>query len=289
LLALEEETRKKEEDAKKKADDEAKKKREEDLKDIFDGAQKVIAIAEKEIKEKEKLRQDAIDKEISDRKTNIDRQRELADKGLANSLAFEEQALAEAERKKEDEAKKTLKREKTIAFFKLFAANAEKDPSTALQKTIVESLLASAVAGAFFKGTEKVSDDLKGNKVSNGRDGYIVRVDGSERVMTGEQNKLIGNMTNEELAQLAADHNSGLLPKYAIGDSMSNQIANNMSTSLQLQQLVSLNKKIESLEETIKNKREVTFAIDEFGNIVKQQIENGIKVVDTIKIKRRRI
>jgi hypothetical protein len=54
-------------------------------------------------------------------------------------------------------------------------------------KTIIESLLADAVAGSFFKGTEKVSEDLKGNKVHSGKDGYVVAVDGSERVLTGKQ------------------------------------------------------------------------------------------------------
>lgn len=269
---------------------EAKKKREDELKDLSDMAQKVLSIAEKEIKAKEKLREDALNKEIEDRENNIERQRELADKGLQNTLAFEEQRLAEAERRKEDEAKKSLKREKTLAFFKLFAANAEKDPNTALQKTIVETLLADAVAGAFFKGTEKVSDDLKGNKVHNGRDGYVVAVDGSERVMTGEQNKKVGAMSNEELAQLAHDYQKGLLPKYAITDSM-NVVgtAKNIVDSAQLHQLVNLNKGIEGLEETIKNKKEVILAIDNFGNVLRTEIENGLKRVEMIKRNRPRI
>lgn len=283
LLALEEETN-------KKAAEDKKKAKEDELKDLADMAQKVLSIAEKEIKDKEKLREDALNKEIADREKNVERQRELADKGLQNTLAFEEQRLAEAERRKEDDAKKSLKREKTLAFFKLFAANAEKDPNTALQKTIVESLLADAVAGAFFKGTEKVSNDLKGNKVHNGRDGYVVAVDGSERVMTGEQNKKVGAMSNEELAQLAHDYQKGLLPKYAITDSM-NVVgtAKNIVDSAQLHQLVNLNKGIEGLEETIKNKKEVILAIDNFGNVLRTEIENGLKRVEMIKRNRPRI
>lgn len=283
LLALEEETN-------KKAAEDKKKAKEDELKDLADLAQKTLQIAEKEIKDKEKLREDALNKEIEDREKNVERQRELADKGLQNTLAFEEQRLAEAERRKEDEAKKSLKREKTLAFFKLFAANAEKDPNTALQKTIVETLLADAVAGAFFKGTEKVSDDLKGNKVHNGRDGYVVAVDGSERVLTGEQNKMIGNMSNEDLAKLANDYQNGLLPKYAITDSMSTiSTAQNMVNSAQLHQLVSLNKNIEDLKQTIINKKEVGIAIDNFGNVLRTEIENGVKRVEIIKNNKPRI
>lgn len=267
-----------------------KKLREEELKELFDVASKIISIAEKEIKAKEKLREDALNKEIEDRENNIERQRELADKGLQNTLAFEQQKLAEAERRKQDEAEKSIKREKTLAFFKLFAANAEKDPNTALQKTIIESLLADAVAGSFFKGTEKVSEDLKGNKVHSGKDGYVVAVDGSERVLTGKQNELIGNMSNEDLARLANDYQNGLLPKYAITDSMSSMnTAEKLVSSAQLHQLVSLNKNIEDLKQTIINKKEVSLAIDNLGNVLRTEIENGVKRVEITKSNKSRI
>ena len=267
-----------------------KKLREEELKELFDVASKIISIAEKEIKAKEKLREDALNKEIEDRENNIERQRELADKGLQNTLAFEQQKLAEADRRKQDEAEKSIKREKTLAFFKLFAANAEKDPNTALQKTIIESLLADAVAGSFFKGTEKVSEDLKGNKVHSGKDGYVVAVDGSERVLTGKQNELIGNMSNEDLARLANDYQNGLLPKYAITDSMSSMnTAEKLVSSAQLHQLVSLNKNIEDLKQTIINKKEVSLAIDNLGNVLRTEIENGVKRVEITKSNKSRI
>ena len=290
LLALEEDDRKKKEEADKKEAERLKKQREQELKDLFDVTSKVLDIAEKEIKAKEKLRQDALNKEIEDRENNIERQRELADKGLQNTLAFEQQKLAEAERRKQDEAEKSIKREKTLAFFKLFAANAEKDPNTTLQKTIIESLLADAVAGSFFKGTEKVSEDLKGNKVHSGKDGYVVAVDGSERVLTGKQNELIGNMSNEDLARLANDYQNGLLPKYAITDSMSSMnTAEKLVSSAQLHQLVSLNKNIEDLKQTIINKKEVSLAIDNLGNVLRTEIENGVKRVEITKSNKSRI
>lgn len=283
LLALDEETYKKEEELRKKA-------KEDELKELFDIVGKALQIAENEIKAKEKLREDALNKEIEDRENNIERQRELADKGLQNTLAFEQQKLAEAERRKQDESEKSIKREKTLAFFKLFAANAEKDPNTALQKTIIESLLADAVAGSFFKGTEKVSEDLKGNKVHSGKDGYVVAVDGSERVLTGKQNELIGNMSNEDLARLANDYQNGLLPKYAITDSMSSMnTAEKLVSSAQLHQLVSLNKNIEDLKQTIINKKEVSLAIDNLGNVLRTEIENGVKRVEITKSNKSRI
>jgi len=275
LLALDDETRKKEQDAAKKAADDKKKQREEDLKNLFDLSNKALDIAEKEIKEKDKLRQDALDKEIEQRQSNIEEQKRRAEQGLENTLAFEEKALKDAEARKEAEAQKAIKREKEITFFKLLSANAEKDPNSALQKTITEMLLGNAIAGAFFEGTEKVEDDLKGNKVHNGRDGYVVAVDGSERVLTGEQNKLIGKMSNEELAQLAYDYNNKLLPNYMISNAVNPSFSDNIYSSLQLKQMVEFTNEVKELKEIIKNRPVSSSSFDGLGNYIEQLTKNG--------------
>jgi TP901 family phage tail tape measure protein len=275
----EKDERQKLEDDKKRLAEEEKKRREDDLKDLFDTTSKALQIAEQEIKRKEKLREDAIDKEIDDRQRSIDEQKRRAEQGLSNTLAFEEQALREAEARKAEEEKKAVKREKTISFFKLLSANAEKDPANALQKTLTEILLAEAISGAFFKGTEKVSDDLQGNKVHNGRDGYVVAVDGSERVLTGEQNKLIGNMSNEDLAKLAHDYkNNKLLPNYMLNEGVNTSVSENIYASMQLSQMVKMNERLESLEQAIKNKPVSNVNIDNLGNIIKQEIKNGLLI-----------
>lgn len=272
--------RKKLEDERIKAAEDEKKRKEDELKDLFDMANKAIQIAEDEIKRKNKLREDALEKEIDDRQRNIDEQKRRAEQGLENTLAFEEQALREAEARKEAEEKKAVKREKTISFFKLLSANAEKDPSNALQKTLTEMLLADAIAGAFFKGTEKVEDDLKGNKVHNGRDGYVVAVDGSERVLTGEQNKLIGNMSNEDLAKLAHDYNNNkLLPNYMLNEGVNTSVSENIYASMQLSQMVKMNERLESVEEAIKNKPVSNTSFDNLGHIIREEIRNGLKTI----------
>jgi hypothetical protein len=273
LLELEEKQLSEEEKIRKEA-------KEKEIKDLFDVASKALQIAEKEINEKEKLRQEALDKEIKDREENIDIQRKRAEQGLSNTLAFEEKALKDAEARKEEENKKALKREKALTFFKLLSANAEKEPNSALQKTITEMLLGEAIAGAFFKGTEKVEDDLKGNKVHNGRDGYVVAVDGSERVLTGEQNKLIGNMSNEDLAKLAHDYNNNkLLPNYMLNEGVNTSVSENIYASMQLSQMVKMNERLESVEEAIKNKPVSNTSFDNLGHIIREEIRNGLKTI----------
>ena len=252
-----------------------KKQREEDLKNLFDLSNKALDIAAKEISDREKLIQDSLDKDIEQRNNNIEEQKRRAEQGLENTLAFEEQALKEVEAKKESEAKKAIKREKEIAFFKLLSANAEKDPNSALQKTITEMLLGNAIAGAFFEGTEKVENDLKGNKVHNGRDGYVVAVDGSERVLTGEQNKLIGNLSNDELANLAHDYNNKLLPNYMISQPIGNSISDNIYSSLQLKQMVEFTNEVKELKEIIKNRPVGNTSLDGLGNVITSLTQNG--------------
>ena len=260
-------------------------RREQELKDLADLAQKSLAIAEKGINAKQKKIDEALDKEISANEKNIDRQRELADKGLSNTLAFEEEKAALLERKKEDEAKKVLKREKTLAFFSLFAANAKQDPNTALQKTLVEFAIGSAIPAAFIDGTENVGKDkqFNKNKFSNKEDGYIARFDGDERIINPADNAKIGNMSNEDLTALAYNYQNGLMTKYAITDSMQSVGMSNIHASAQLNQLVTLNKNIHDLKDIIKNKKEVSFAIDNIGNVVRTQIENGIRINETRK------
>lgn len=266
----------KDREEKNKKEKEAKEK---ELRDLFDTTNKALELAEKKIKAEEKLLQDALDNEIDLRQRNIDEQKRRAEQGLTNTLAFEEKALKDAEARKAEEEKKAVKREKTISFFKLLSANAEKDPANALQKTLTEILLAEAISGAFFKGTERVSDDLQGNKVHNGRDGYVVAVDGSERVLTGEQNKLIGNMSNEDLAKLAHDYkNNKLLPNYMLNEGVSSSVSENIYASMQLTQMVKMNERLESLEEAIKNKPVSNVNIDNLGNIIKQEIRNGLLI-----------
>ena len=202
------------------------------------------------------------------------------------TLVFEEEQLAREQRAKEDLQKKQIKTEKTLAFFKLFAANAEKDPSTALTKTLTETLLANAVAAAFFTGTEHVASDLKGNKIHSGRDGYVVAVDGSERVMTGEQNKKVGDLSNEELAQLAHDHNTGkLLPNYLMSNN-SHSVAGNLKESMQLNQLINVNKRLESLENTIRNKPETIFELNNLGEVIRTEVSNQMRKSTTFANKK---
>ena len=130
--------------------------------------------------------------------------------------------------------------------------------------------------GHFFTGTEHVESDLKGNKVHNGKDGYIVAVDGSERVMTGEQNKKVGNLSNTELANLAYDYNNGLLSTAKIGVTQTDNFAKKVSESALLMHTIALRNEISDIKEVIKNRPVSNWTFDKYGDFIKESIENGI-------------
>lgn len=276
----------------------AKDKAIEDDKKIFEKriqiaaqyANKVLDNVESELEKESQLRNDALNKGIDDREKAADRQRAIAEKGLQNTLAFEEEQKAKLELAREQEKAKEVKRQKAISFLRLLAGYAEQDPNTALSKALVDIAIATAVQGAFYEGTENVADSL-GKPVLAGKDGHIVRVDGSERIMTGEQNKMVGNMSNEDLATLAKSYHDGIyLPKYMMDSSVNTgSLAGNMANSAMLHQLMSVNKKLQGLEKVIANKKEQSVNLDNVGNVIVSEVENGLRKTVLIKKRRSRI
>jgi len=267
-------------ESRKKQEEEDKISLEKRKEAMFDYLNKSLDMVEKEIQRENDLKQKALDDEISRREKSIAIQQSLAERGQKNTLAEEEAELAKSQQKKEDLKKQQIKQEKTLAFLKLLAGYAEKDPSSALQKALVDTALSSVITAAFIDGTENVGNDpqFTKNKISNGTDGYVARFDGDERILNPEQNKMVGNLSNEELALLARNYNNGnYLPNYAMGLNVEPSTANNIYQSAQLNQLITLNKKIENLESVIKSKPVNTTNIDNLGNVINSELKNGFK------------
>jgi len=274
-------------EAQKKKKDRQNKER----KELIDFEQQLIdAVAQAEAK-KSQERQDAFDKQISDTEQNIETQRRLAEKGKANTLAEEEARKAQLERQKQIEKEEEIKRQKVLAFFKLYSAYAENDPDNALQKAAKDTLLAEAVAAAFIEGTENVGQDAQFNKhkYKNGEDGYIARFDGRERILNPDQNAKIGNMSNDDLANLAYMSNRGLLETAKYAAIPSNSFADNVANSALLMETVALKKEMQEIKEAIKSRPVSNFTLDGYGNFISETIENGFKKVTTHKIKKPRL
>ena len=261
--------KKKEESDKKEAESE-KKKREEILKE----ADKVAGYLQKGLDRRNKETNDALDKETEANKTAIDEQQRLAERGLANTLAFEKAKAAQLELEKKRQQEKEIRQQKIFAFYNLFSSYAKTDPKTALQKAIVDTALAEVISGSFIEGTENVGRDLQGNKVHNGTDGYVVAVDGRERILNPEQNRQIGALSNDELANIAENYNKGLLFNY--GNISSSNTPQIIAPQIELTETNNLLRQL--LDKPVHQTN-----LDNLGNVVYTEIRNGVTKAITHK------
>lgn len=252
-----------------------------------------------ELQNRNNLKQQALQQENEIGQRNLERQRQLAEKGLKNTLAFEEQAQAkrdlEAKKQREKQAREQQAVQLTQAFWGAYEAELKVQgatPASAVSKALKDVLLAQGVAKGlvaltgFYEGTESVQRDLQGNKFSNDKDGYIVRVDGSERIMTGEQNAKVGNLTNEELSNLAYNYRTGNLsiPRFEL-----NAIKSNVNeTGIKYQSiLVQQNNELLTKIDKLIQKPVQSVNVDSFGNLIETIRTEAKQTIITHKPRKR--
>ena len=147
----------------------------------------------------------AIDKELSVSEKREDELRRLAEKGTTTaeqSLASEQKRQAELERQKEELEKKKLRRQAILSGLDLLSSKIDNNETDAVSSTIRDITSLIAIIGnlpAFAEGSEYVE---RGN-APKGTDKILARVDEGERILTKDQNKRIGNISNEQLTSMA--------------------------------------------------------------------------------------
>lgn len=154
-----------------------------------------------------------IDADIEANQTRVDELRELAAQGnndAEKNLAQAEKRQAELAREREREIKRQQLAELGLSALQTYTAKVQAGDENPLFSTITDiQLLRGFIDSlpAFYGGSERISDDL--NATVSGKDGYVVRVDGGERVLPSALNSMIPNdMSNKELAMIANRANS---------------------------------------------------------------------------------
>lgn len=186
-------------DAEAKGKIEARKKLLENSIQIFDS---VLSKAREKQNEETDKELDVLDTRIDTVRTAI----ENGNQGASDSLAELEKQKIEAEQKKEEIRKKEIRDEMLIAGLQAFASN-----DGNVGKTLGDvSLLIAALntLPSFFDGTEDTGTVQKPLDSNGGRTAIL---HDNERVMTAKQNAKLGGISNEDLADLGAMHNSGNL------------------------------------------------------------------------------
>jgi len=186
--------------------------RTEDLSDI---SKAILDKIDESLQARSDKRLEALDEELEASEKQQDRLEKLAEKevvGADESILAEEKRAAEIKRQKQEEERR---QELISAGFKIFSALIEegKSPGEAVLETSVILGALPAIIEAlptFFEGTENVADSL-GKPHLSGRDGYVIRADGTERIVDGANNAKMGGVSNDQAADIVHDYNSGLL------------------------------------------------------------------------------
>lgn len=181
------------------------------------------------------------------------------------SLALENQQIVEANKKKQAELKKQAKWKLLEGGVSAYAKNAgDSSVKNPVMKTFSDITLLTQLLKtlpSFEVGTE---DTGKNGNGIDGRGGFHAILHPNERVLTKEQNKLIGNVSNEDLALTMNKINSGELVKLKEG----------ATSNVGNWQNIALISEIQDLKNIIKNKPD--FKI-EAGEI----IQGAMSIVET--------
>ena len=239
---------------KKNADDLAaarKKKQQEQLNALKEFAAKAIEIADaktdKEISN--------IDKELDANKNRQQQLEALAAQGnltAQQSIGAEIKREAELERQKEALEKKKARRQIILEGLDLLSSkidNGDKDAVTSTLNDMTRLLGALSALPGFIDGTETTVGAALGKpQLNTGTDDYIVRVDGSEKILNPNMSARTGNMTTEEITRAAEMYSSGMFDQ--------NLLIHPQVTALNqpFQNSNEILKKFDSLESTIRNK-----------------------------------
>ena len=212
---------------------------------------------------------DKLDEEMTKAKQRFDLYSELAKSGNINaqqSLAEEQRIIDESQRQKERLEKQKQRVQLVSGALQSYIRNADDpDVKNPLVKTITDvSLLTQFIQSlpAFEKGIEDTGTN--GNGV-DGKGGFLSILHPNERVLTKDQNKNVGEISNDELSNLALKYRNGEL------ESIIN--VNNTKSDPENNEIVN---RLKSLEQTIRNKPETNIELERI-------VDGALTIVRTTK------
>jgi myosin heavy subunit len=158
-----------------------------------------------------------IDKELDANKNRQQQLEALAAQGnltAQQSIGAEIKRELELERQKEALEKKKARRQIILEGLDLLSSkidSGEKDAVTSTLNDMTRLLGALSALPGFIDGTETTVGAALGKpQLNTGTDDYIVRVDGSEKILNPGMSARTGNMTTEEITRAAEMYSSGM-------------------------------------------------------------------------------
>lgn len=260
---------------------EARKKREaeeeEERKANIDKAKEYADIIFKAQQEAFDKRQALLKEEQTAQEKNIDVQRDLAARGLENTLAFEQKRAAELQRQQQRDVQKQKRVKLLETFLNSLAEFSKTDPKTAINKALLQVALATAATAVFAEEGGIIGEIGERSNLSRKHKGggdVLLHAQTGEGILSRREMDNLGKRNFHLLKDAARfpirDDVFGM-PKIAMmgGSQVSNE---------------SVVKELKALQHIIRNKRESTYDLDQFGNYMKTTMENGVKEVIKGKI-----
>ncbi len=234
-----------------------------------------------------KRREEAIDREIEYSKSRQDQLKSIAERGVleaSQSLAAEERKQAELERRKIEEQKRQQRLELANTAFKAYVGHVDNKDTSPLTSTIRDITALTAFIHnlpAFIEGTEHVGDALGKPHLNTKQDGYLVRVDGEERIVDPENNAKLAGIPNDELGRIvqesmvAKQHSS-----YAVNEVKMAGAYANMTSWADNSQVIHLMGQVAKGIKELPDKMPVPYlGVDEVTQKIVQGVKQGSKAL----------
>jgi hypothetical protein len=247
------------------------------VKELQDFAEKAISIYESIVQGNIA----AIDHQEQVQKDAINQQLVLAAAGKQNTLAQEVKAEADLEKERAQAQKKLVKAKELETFLNSVAAFSKDDPKSAVLKAVAQLALVKGVEAAYAEEGGLVGGNMQKSKVYGAR---------FSRMHPGGGDVLLHAQTGEGILSRKEIVNMGgatafLSMKNALKEK---QIPLEKVNIFSMSNNRGVEARLDSLENTIKNKKETSIDFDNLNRMVTEEIENGIKKI-TIHAKRLRI
>jgi len=222
--------------------------------------EKSLDALKKASEEREKL----IDKEIQASEKLSDALQAQANNGTITaqqSLAEQQKITNQKTLEKQKEQKLQQQLEDIKILYQAVEHYVDKGDTVpvATGKAFLEVKGLKALAGSlkgFFTGTKRTVGEELGAPQIAGKDGHIIRVDGSEKIFNPDQSRATGSATTDDIVD-------GYLFAKAISQGALNNLSIGGNNSRFDDRVI---KQLDSLEQTIRNKPETQFDVNKIGS-----------------------
>lgn len=234
-----------------------------------------------ELNKRNALESKQADRAISKQESTIDKQRNLAERGLNNTLAFEEQKREEMELANRDREERNAKIQEALQLAQTFnaflQAALKQTPAPTGVQAITQATTNTFLAKGIAKGLVQFAAD--GNNMIEGAG---TTTSDSIPFMLSKKEAVVKASENIKHNDAVVDLNAGVfgkkwMPIADLDEVKQKSTAQNIASSLAIQN----NNEIKQLLADIKNKPVQMVNVDQLGQLVETVYKEGVKKVTT--------